>query len=145
MIRLFFQLIGYFIANNLQRIRTFPLDVHQKLAQMFIIILQRPLKDESGVMRHTMMVLIHIGFRLLTLIQTEDEFRHYEIFSDVLYQNLCEEEETNLRALWSILWSTIGVKYPNIAMNHLNQFFDDIFRRNDMSLVPVLTVSDFIL
>jgi hypothetical protein len=96
---------------------------------------------ESGSMTFAHSTSLFFWFKLGHCINSEDDAHVYEPCTDRLYKLICDEEGQNLRQWWNTFWVWICPKYPNVAVNHISQFLEEIIDRKEISLISLLPVS----
>ncbi|CAF4777786.1 unnamed protein product, partial [Rotaria sp. Silwood2] len=74
-------------------------------------------------------------------IQNEDDARPSESCADRLYRLVYDENEQHLHSWWLTFWSIVSTKYPNIAVDHIPQFLDEIIDHKQLTLLAILSVS----
>ncbi|CAF3019485.1 unnamed protein product [Rotaria sp. Silwood2] len=72
-------------------------------------------------------------------IQNEDDARPYEPCVDRLYQLAYEDEEEKLYQWWIDFWIIIGLKCPNISIDHIPQLIDAVIDRKRIELLTMLS------
>ena len=133
--------MAHLTAKSFEQLKLVPLTLHQQLASYFLSALDCPLTNESGSVTLATRTGLCLWFALGKFMNSEDDARVYEPCADRIYNLICNEEETHLRIWWNTYWCWICTKYPNVAVNHIPQFLEEIIDRKESTLTPLLTVS----
>jgi hypothetical protein len=84
---------------------------------------------------------LYLWFKLLKCINNEDDARCYESCTDRLYKLVYDEGEANLYNWWAGFWCMVGMKYPNVAVDHISQFLREVIDRKEIRLIQIVNVS----
>jgi hypothetical protein len=133
--------VAHLTAESFEQLKTVPLTLHQQLASCILSALDCPLKDENGSMTLANRAALYLWFKLGKFMNSEDDARVYEPCVDRIYKLICDEGETHLRSWWNAYWCWVCTKYPNVAVNHIPQFLEEIIDRKETTLAGLLTVS----
>ncbi|CAF3918965.1 unnamed protein product [Adineta steineri] len=101
----------------------------------FIDALQNRINSEDEELNEKNLCLL---FRVASVIYNENNAHLYETFLDRMYMNVKNDNKTMLCQWWTGFWLTIGMKLTNIAIDHIDQFFEYTFNYKDMSFIGLL-------
>ncbi len=131
------------LASYIEQLKRLSFNIHSKLSKLFFSILDHSLYDEQQTMTFEHVLLVTILFKIASSISNEKHLRLYEIFLDRMYHDAKYEKKIILYQWWSGFWIITGMKFQNIARDHIEQFLDYTFNRKDMSLTCLLVVGSF--
>ncbi|CAF2790446.1 unnamed protein product [Rotaria sp. Silwood2] len=134
----FFQSMGKLLAECIVQLKTLPLTLHQQIASFFLVAFNCPFTAEDGSMTLSHSISLGLWFRIGQCIQNEDDARPYESCADRLYRLVYDEKEQHLHSWWLTFWSIVSTKYPNIVVDHIPQFLDEIIDRKQLTLLGIL-------
>ncbi|CAF1175185.1 unnamed protein product [Adineta steineri] len=129
------------LGDFIQRLKRLSNNVHSKIASLFLSILNYPFYDEDHNMTFQYTVLVCLLFRVASVIYNENDARLSQPFLDEMYMNVKNDNKTMLCQWWIGFWLTIGMKLTNIAIDHIDQFFEYTFNSKDMSFIGLLMLS----
>ncbi|CAF4671529.1 unnamed protein product [Rotaria sp. Silwood1] len=134
----FFRYMGKLLAECLAQLKTLPITLHQQIVSFSLAAFNCPFTTENGYMTLSHAISLGLWCRIGLYIQNEDDARPYEPCLDRLYQLVYNEDEQHLHSWWINFWSIIGIKYPNIAVNHTSQFLNEIIDHKQLTLLSIL-------
>lgn len=134
------------VTGILEQLQTFPVSFHRQVAEFTSTVLKCPMTKENGTMTLGANTCLCIWYRIIPLIRSEEEARQYSQCLNDMYNIFCDNEDETIYSWWIHFWSIIGLKYPNVALNHVEQFlYDSIDRKQTMltMLLPVNILNEF--
>jgi hypothetical protein len=131
-----------YLADFIEQSKRLSFNIHSKLAKLFLSILDHSLYDEQQTMTFEHVLLATILFKTASRISNEKDIRLYQVFLDRMYH---DEKNVILYQWWTGFWIITGMKFQNVARDHIKQFLDYTFNRKEMSLTGLLLVSHLIL
>jgi len=84
---------------------------------------------------------LYLWYKVIKCINNEDDARSYESCADRLYKLVCDEGAENLHNWWVTFWCIVGIKYPNVAVDHISQFLHEVIDCKQIALTQLLNVS----
>jgi len=131
------------LANFIQQLKRLSHNVHLKLSNLFLSLLNYPFYDEEQNMTTEYAILVIILLKTALTIYNENDARLYESFLDRMYNDGKNENKIILYQWWTNFWIIIGIKLQDFACDHIQQFLDYTFTSKNMSLTALLLVSYF--
>ncbi|CAM4771267.1 unnamed protein product [Rotaria magnacalcarata] len=136
----FFRSLVKLLTEFLGHLKTLPLTLHEEIASFILAALNHPFMNENGAMTLAQTVSLSLWFKLGVCMHTEDDARPYKTCADRLYQLAFEDEaQQRFYPWWLTFWTIVGIKYPNLALDHISQFLEDIIDRKQFTLLSVVT------
>ncbi len=128
-------------------LKTLSPEIHNILNSVFIAILDQPLQNENGTQSFGYLILRELWLKCLETLITEDDARIYEQSVSRLYTVATNEadEVLGLFGWWSMFWHTVGIRYPQVAVDQVETFLNEFFDRNQMTFLHLLQVRFSIL
>ena len=115
-------------------------DAHKRLATLIDYALTRPLRYENGQQSFELNIAERLWTRLCSHLSNEIDIRQYEPVVKRLHSLACDEDETKFFNWCFSFWQIVTMKSPDVAADHISEFFDDIFDRNQFVLGSILPV-----
>jgi hypothetical protein len=84
-------------------------------------------------------------FKTASVISNEKDARFYEPFLNRMYNDAKNNDQTSLYQWWVAFWSIICSKFHNVAVDHIEQFFEYTFTFKEIGILGILLVSSFII
>ncbi|CAF4876840.1 unnamed protein product [Rotaria socialis] len=138
----FFQPLSARLAKFMEQFKTLPSALHQKLALFFMAILNRPLYAENGIRKFEYWTMNNIWHYVSLCIANQEDVRLYNTCLDRLYTRAQDDNDQDLKCWWISFWQTVGMKFPQVAADHVEQFLCITIDEKDMSFLVLLPVSD---
>ncbi|CAF3723633.1 unnamed protein product [Rotaria sordida] len=135
----FFLSVTKLLAECIVQLKNLPLTLHQQIASFCLAAFNCPFTNEDGSMTLSHSAGLALWCRLPQYIHNEDDAYPYESCADRLYQLVYKEEEQQLYQWWINFWCIIGLKYQNVAVNHIPQFLDEIINRKRLDLLSTVS------
>lgn len=113
------------------------------LNSVFLALLDRPMKNENGTSSFEHQVFYALWFKFADTLITEENARIYEQSVSKLYtvsRNEEGDEETDLFQCWSTFWTTVGIRFPQVAGNQIETLLNEFIDRKQINLVYPLQV-----
>ncbi|CAM4794789.1 unnamed protein product [Rotaria magnacalcarata] len=119
-------MISYFIVskqlnfrfvNYIEILKALPHEVHCRLASFILTTLVYPIQNEDG----------QVSFEYLPCIQK-------------LYSLVYADNEQRFYDLWSSFWNSVGFRLPDVAIDHIEDFLNDILDRKHIAAATLLPV-----
>lgn len=129
------------LSNIISQLKRLSYDAHLKLATLFFSLLDYSLYDEDHNMTFQYLVLTNLLFQTVSTIANEDDARLYEPFMNRMFANAKTDGQAELYRLWVHFWLIVGGIVQNVAVDHIEQFFDYIISQQDTSLASLVLVS----
>ncbi|CAF3691039.1 unnamed protein product [Rotaria socialis] len=128
------------LAESLAHLKTLPLTLHEEIASFILAALNHPFMKENGAMTLAHDASLPLWFKLGVCMHTEDDARPYKTCADRLYQLAFEDEaQQQFHPWWLTFWTIVGLKYPNLALDHISQFLEEIIDRKRFTLLSIVT------
>ncbi|CAF3805546.1 unnamed protein product [Rotaria sp. Silwood1] len=121
-------------------LKTLSLSIHNTLNSIFLTVLDQPRQNENGSTSFGHTIFDLLWSKLPEMITMEEDARIYEASLSKLYTIARneEKEETNLFRCWCAFWSTIGVRFPQVADNHVETLLNEFIDRDQIEFMHLL-------
>ncbi|CAF3078598.1 unnamed protein product [Rotaria socialis] len=138
----FFQPLSARLAKFMEQFKTLPSALHQKLALFFMAILNRPLYAENGIRKFEYWTMNNIWHYVSLCIANQEDVRLYNTCLDRLYTRAQDDNDQDLKCWWISFWQTVGMKFPQVAADHVEQFLCITIDEKDMSFLVLLPITN---
>ena len=115
---------------------------HKVMAELIFKALNRPLWQENGQASFERGLADRVWSRMLQYLTNEEFIRLYETCALKIHSIACDENENRMFGWWTSFWSYVSFKAPDVAVNHVEQFFEDVFERGQLTNASWLPVSN---
>ncbi len=78
---------------------------------------------------------------MVSCLINEDDARLYEPILERMYTRAQDDNDSQLYNWWVSFWTTVGIKLPQVAVNHVEKFLVSTIDRKDMNFLNLLLVS----
>jgi hypothetical protein len=129
------------LAKFIERFKTLPHALHQQLASFFMATLDRPFFTENGTRKFEYTAMSNLWHKVGPCLVDESDALVYDSCLERLYTRAQEDDDKDLHDWWITFWTTVGMKLPQVAADHVEQFLITTIDRKDMSLLSLLPVS----
>ncbi|CAF1275522.1 unnamed protein product [Rotaria sordida] len=121
-------------------LKTLSSSIHNTLNSIFLIILDQSRQNEDGSTSFGHVIFDRLWSEFSETIITEKDARIYEPSVSKLYTVARNEEkqETDLFQCWSTFWNTVGVRFPQIAINQIETLLDEFIDRDQIGFMFLL-------
>jgi hypothetical protein len=104
--------------------------------------LDRPLYAENGNRKFEYFAMLNLWGLVGTCLVNEDDAHLYDTSLDRMYTRAHDEDDKDLYYWWANFWQHVGMKLPQVAADHAEQFLVTTIDRKDMSFLILLPVSN---
>ncbi len=129
------------LAIYINHLQTLPHAVHTQLASFIFAALGRPLHLENGLGTFEFRAVYDLWYSVVSCLINEDDARLYEPILERMYTRAQDDNDSQLYNWWVSFWTTVGIKLPQVAVNHVEKFLVSTIDRKDMNFLNLLLVS----
>ncbi|CAM4838547.1 unnamed protein product [Rotaria magnacalcarata] len=137
----FFTQLAIQVGTYIEVLKNLPNEVHGQLASFILAALKRPHQNESGQASFEHIIATVVWFKIAPYLNNAADVRLYEPCLKQLRSLACDEEETTFFDWLTTFWSITGMKIPDVAADHVEEFLSDLIDRKQihmMALLPTL-------
>lgn len=123
-------------------LQRFPSESHRLLNSIFLATLDRPMQNEDSTLSYVSQVFHALWQNMIEMLSTEEDAKIYEETIAKLYIVSKNEsgDETDLFECWSSFWNTIGLRFPQASINHIETLLIEFIDHNHINLMNLLQV-----
>lgn len=125
----------------LEQLSTIPQSIHEQLSSFILLALDRPLNSESGTPTLEYFCVRNLWSGISSIINKESEVRIYFPCLDRMYILIIDDDEKNAKYWWTNFWVFIGMKFPQVVADRLEQILTITIDRKDMTCSSILPVT----
>jgi hypothetical protein len=129
------------LAKFMEQFKTLPHDIHQQLVLFYMAALDRPLYAENGIRKFEYFAMNNIWYQVSACLIIEEDARLYETCLDRMYTRAQDDNDKDLKHLWVHFWTYVGMKLPQMAADHVEQFLVTTIDHKNLSFLTLLPVS----
>jgi hypothetical protein len=129
------------LAKFIREFKTLPRALHEQLSSFFMATLDRPFFSENGYRKFEYTAMSNLWHAVGPCLVDEDDARVYETCLERLYTRALDDNDKDLHYWWVTFWTTVGMKLPQVAADHVEQFLVTTIDRKDVSFFVLLPVS----
>ena len=103
--------------------------------------LDRPLYAENGNRKFEYFAMNNIWYQVSACLFNEEDARLYKACLDRMFTRAHDDNDKDLKYLWVHFWTFVGMKLPQVAADHVEQFLVTTIDDKNLSLLILLPVS----
>ena len=117
-------------------------DAHVRLSALLLKALSCPLRYESGQSSLEYSIVESIWDRVSPYVANAADVRLYEPCVQRMHSLACDEDEARCFDWWTTFWIHVAMKTPEVAADHVDEFFRDAVERKRTVMASLLPVGE---